>query len=119
MNGILNVEAIRIAQDKFGHRTLTGDEVRWGLEHLKLDPARVEALGAKGLFHSIDVTWNNHEGVMAWSRSSSGTGPSGRSCPTGSRPIGPCCGPIIEKSAAAHAARSTTSRRARRPMRIA
>ncbi|MBS7537365.1 ABC transporter substrate-binding protein [Ancylobacter lacus] len=62
VNGILNVEAIRIAQEKFGKRTLTGDEVRWGLEHLKLDPARVEALGAKGLFHSINVTWDNHEG---------------------------------------------------------
>ena len=52
VNGILNVEAVRIAQEKFGHRTLTGDEVRWGFEHLKLDPARVEALGAKDLFHS-------------------------------------------------------------------
>ncbi|AVA26409.1 ABC transporter substrate-binding protein (plasmid) [Rhizobium sp. CB3171] len=62
VNGILNVEAIRIAQEKFGHRTLTGDEVRWGFEHLQLDPARVEALGAKGLFHSINVTWDNHEG---------------------------------------------------------
>ncbi|MGV1836033.1 ABC transporter substrate-binding protein [Rhizobium rhizogenes] len=62
VNGILNVEAIRIAQGKFGHRTLTGDEVRWGFEHLQLDPARVEALGAKGLFHSINVTWDNHEG---------------------------------------------------------
>ncbi|PYE24003.1 amino acid/amide ABC transporter substrate-binding protein (HAAT family) [Rhizobium sp. PP-CC-3A-592] len=62
VNGILNVEAIRIAQAKFGNRTLTGDEVRWGFEHLQLDPARVEALGAKGLFHSINVTWDNHEG---------------------------------------------------------
>ncbi|MEH2703103.1 MULTISPECIES: ABC transporter substrate-binding protein [Rhizobium] len=62
VNGILNVEAIRIAQEKFGKRTLTGDEVRWGFEHLQLDPARVEALGAKGLFHSINVTWDNHEG---------------------------------------------------------
>jgi branched-chain amino acid transport system substrate-binding protein len=62
VNGILNVEAVRIAQEKFGHRTLSGDEVRWGFEHLKLDPARVEALGAKNLFHSINVTWENHEG---------------------------------------------------------
>jgi len=62
VNGILNVEAIRIAQAKFGNRTLTGDEVRWGFEHLKLDPARVEALGAKDLFHSINVSWDNHEG---------------------------------------------------------
>ncbi len=62
VNGILNVEAIRIAQAKFGNRTLTGDEVRWGFEHLQLDTARVEALGAKDLFHSINVTWDNHEG---------------------------------------------------------
>ncbi|WP_427026296.1 ABC transporter substrate-binding protein (plasmid) [Aureimonas ureilytica] len=62
VNGILNVEAIRIAQEKFGKRTLSGDEVRWGFEHLQLDPARVEALGAKDLFHSINVTWDNHEG---------------------------------------------------------
>lgn len=62
LNGILNVEAIRIAQAKFGKRTLTGDEVRWGLENLKIDGARAAALGAKGLFHSINVTWDNHEG---------------------------------------------------------
>lgn len=62
VNGILNVEAVRIAQEKFGKRTLTGDEVRWGFEHLKLDEKRVAELGAKGLFHSIDVTWDNHEG---------------------------------------------------------
>ncbi len=36
--------------------------MRWGFEHLQLDPARVEALGAKDLFHSINVTWDNHEG---------------------------------------------------------
>ena len=62
VNGILNVEAVRIAQEKFGHRTLSGDEVRWGFEHLQLDPARVKALDAEGLFHSINVTWDNHEG---------------------------------------------------------
>ncbi|MGX5776088.1 ABC transporter substrate-binding protein [Methylorubrum zatmanii] len=62
LNGILNVEAVRIAQDRFGKRTLTGDEVRWGFEHLRLDEARVAELGAKGLFHSINVTCANHEG---------------------------------------------------------
>ena len=62
VNCILNVEAVRVAQEKFGHRTLNGDEVRWGFEHLQLDPARVEALGAKNLFHSINVTWENREG---------------------------------------------------------
>ncbi|MFG1432027.1 ABC transporter substrate-binding protein [Xanthobacter sp. V2C-8] len=62
VNGILNVEAVRIAQEKFGHRALTGDEVRWGFEHLRLTPERVKQLGAENLFHSINVTWDNHEG---------------------------------------------------------
>ncbi len=62
VNGILNVEAVRIAQAKFGNRTLTGDEVRWGFEHLQLTPQRVKELGAENLFHSINVTWENHEG---------------------------------------------------------
>jgi branched-chain amino acid transport system substrate-binding protein len=62
VNGILNVEAVRIAQAKFGDQILTGDQVRWGFEHLNLDPNRVKALGAAGLFHSIDVTCSDHEG---------------------------------------------------------
>jgi branched-chain amino acid transport system substrate-binding protein len=62
VNGILNVEAVRIAQAKFGNHTLDGDQIRWGFEHLDLDPDRVQALGAAGLFHSIDVTCSDHEG---------------------------------------------------------
>lgn len=62
LNGILNVEAIRIAQQQFGQRTLTGDEIRWGFENLKIDRQRAEELGAKDLFHSINVSWDNHEG---------------------------------------------------------
>ena len=46
VNGILNVEAMRIAQEKFGHRTLTGDEVRWGFEHLDLDRRRASRRSA-------------------------------------------------------------------------
>jgi branched-chain amino acid transport system substrate-binding protein len=62
VNGILNVEAVRIAQAKFGNHPLTGDQVRWGFEHLDLDPTQVAGLGASGLFHSIDVTCSDHEG---------------------------------------------------------
>ena len=62
VNGILNVEAVRFAQAKYGDHTLTGDQIRWGFEHLDLDPTKVQALGAAGLFHSIDVTCSDHEG---------------------------------------------------------
>ena len=103
VNGILNVEAVRIAQAKFGNRALTGDEVRWGFENLRLDPARVEALGAKGLFHSINVTCANHEGdglvtFQQWD---------GEKWNVVSEWIAPdwaLLRPIIEKSAAAYAA---------------
>jgi len=61
-NGILNVEAIRTAQAKFGNRTLTGEEVAWGFENLNIDPARIEELGATGLLQSIHVTCADHEG---------------------------------------------------------
>ncbi|WP_198672273.1 hypothetical protein [Pseudogemmobacter bohemicus] len=53
--------AIRIAQAKFSNRTLTGDEVRRGFEHLQLSPERVKKPGAEGLFHSIKAPWGNHE----------------------------------------------------------
>jgi len=103
VNGILNVEAIRIAQDKFGKRALTGEEVRWGFEHLKLDPARVEALGAKGLFHSINVTWDNHEGdgrvtFQQWD------GAKWKVVSDWIAPDWALLRPIIEKSATAYAA---------------
>ncbi|MCL2898457.1 ABC transporter substrate-binding protein [Brenneria tiliae] len=102
VNGILNVEAIRIAQEKYGHRTLTGDEIRWGLEHLRLDPARVEALGAKGLFHSINVTCEDHEGqgrvtFQQWD------GASWKVISDWIAPDWALLRPIIEKSASAYA----------------
>jgi branched-chain amino acid transport system substrate-binding protein len=61
-NGILNVEAIRTAQAKFGNRTLTGEEVAWGFENLNIDAARIAELGATGLLQSIHVTCADHEG---------------------------------------------------------
>jgi branched-chain amino acid transport system substrate-binding protein len=103
VNGILNVEALRIAQEKFGHRTLSGDEVRWGFEHLRLDEARVAALGAKDLFHSINVTWDNHEGegrvtFQQWD------GAKWQVISGWIAPDWALLRPIIEKSAAAYAA---------------
>jgi branched-chain amino acid transport system substrate-binding protein len=62
VNGILNVEAVRIAQEKFGHRALTGEEVSWGFDHLDLDDAAVAKLGAGGLVEPIHVTCSDHEG---------------------------------------------------------
>jgi branched-chain amino acid transport system substrate-binding protein len=61
-NGILNVEAVRTAQAKFGKRPLTGEEVRWGFEHLDIDDARLKTLGALGLLQRIKLSCSDHEG---------------------------------------------------------
>ena len=62
IHGIINVEAIRVAQERFGHQPLTGEQVRWGLEHLKFDEPRLKALGAAGLLPPFSVSCADHEG---------------------------------------------------------
>jgi branched-chain amino acid transport system substrate-binding protein len=62
VNGILNVEAVRIAQEKFGKQPLTGEQVRWGFENLRLDDERLQALGAKGLVQPLQLSCADHEG---------------------------------------------------------
>lgn len=62
VNGILNVEALRVAQRKFGDKPLTGEQVRWGFEHLDLDDARLKQLGALGLVQPLKLSCADHEG---------------------------------------------------------
>ncbi|MEA1230565.1 ABC transporter substrate-binding protein [Acinetobacter sp. IRS14] len=62
VNGILNVEAVRVAQNKFGKRPLTGEEVRWGFEHINLTEARLKELGAYGLVQPLKLSCQDHEG---------------------------------------------------------
>jgi branched-chain amino acid transport system substrate-binding protein len=62
INGILNVEAVRKAQSKFGQKPLTGEQVRWGFENLAIDDARLKELGAYGLLQQIKLSCEDHEG---------------------------------------------------------
>jgi len=62
VNGILNVEAIRIAQAKYGKRPLTGEETRWGFENINIDDARLKQLGATGLLQKLKLSCSDHEG---------------------------------------------------------
>ena len=62
VNGILNVEAIRVAQAKFGKRPLSGEEVRWGFENIRIDDARLKELGATGLVQKLKLSCADHEG---------------------------------------------------------
>jgi branched-chain amino acid transport system substrate-binding protein len=61
--GIMIVEAIRTAQEKFGKgKVMTPEQVRWGLEHLDLSEARLKAIGAFGLFPPVKTSCLDHEG---------------------------------------------------------
>src|SRR6185295_9058526 len=61
--GIVTSEAIRVAQAKFGKgKPITGEQMRWGIEHLNIDAARLKALGATGLMPPLKVTCLDHEG---------------------------------------------------------
>jgi branched-chain amino acid transport system substrate-binding protein len=61
--GIVTVEAIRLAQEKFGKgKPITGEQMRWGIEHLNIDDKRLKQLGATGLMPPLKVSCMDHEG---------------------------------------------------------
>jgi branched-chain amino acid transport system substrate-binding protein len=61
--GIVTVEAIRVAQEKFGKgKPITGEQMRWGIEHLNIDAKRLKELGAVGLMPPLKVSCMDHEG---------------------------------------------------------
>src|SRR5262249_48014952 len=59
----LGVEAIRTAQERFGKKPLTGEQVRWGLENLDLTADRLKQLGFEGELRPIKVSCADHEGA--------------------------------------------------------
>lgn len=61
-NAAYIVEAIRTAQAKFGNRQITGEEMRWGLENLKLTEERIAEMGMTGYIPPLTITCENHEG---------------------------------------------------------
>jgi branched-chain amino acid transport system substrate-binding protein len=63
VNAMLGVEAIRKAQEKFGKKPLTGEQVRWGLENLNLSEARLKELGFEGMLKPITISCSDHEGA--------------------------------------------------------
>jgi len=62
VNAAIAVEAIRAGQKHFGSRPLTGDEGRWGLEHLDLDDAALKKIGFLGLMQPLKLSCSDHEG---------------------------------------------------------
>ena len=62
VSGILTAEAIRAAQKRYGNKPLTGEQVRWGIENLNIDDAKLKELGATGFMQALKVSCADHEG---------------------------------------------------------
>jgi branched-chain amino acid transport system substrate-binding protein len=60
--GVVNEEAILAAHKKFGVKVLTGEEIRWGMEHLNITDERIKELGLEGFMSPIKTSCENHEG---------------------------------------------------------
>jgi len=63
VNSMLGTEAIRTAMAKFGNKPMTGEQVRWGFEHLDLSADRIKQLGFEGMIGPIKVSCMDHEGT--------------------------------------------------------
>ncbi len=59
---MLSVEGVRRAQARFGARTLSGEEIRWGFENLDLNAERIAELGFAGLAQPLKLSCSDHEG---------------------------------------------------------
>ncbi|MCB1909442.1 MAG: ABC transporter substrate-binding protein [Rhodocyclaceae bacterium] len=63
VHGIIAVEAIRKAQEKFGTgKALTGEQIRWGYENLDVDDKKLAELGASGFMPPLKTSCMDHEG---------------------------------------------------------
>jgi branched-chain amino acid transport system substrate-binding protein len=62
INSMLGTESIRTAMAKFGNKPMTGEQVRWGIEHLNLTAERIKQLGFEGMIGPIKVSCADHEG---------------------------------------------------------
>ena len=63
INAMLGVEAIRTAQERFGKKPMTGEQVRWGLENLNLSAERLKQLGFENELKPVKVSCEDHEGA--------------------------------------------------------
>ena len=68
MISMLQVEAIRAAQEKYGKgKVMTPEQVRWGFENLDLSAERLKALGFSEIMRPVKTSCANHMGTD-WAR---------------------------------------------------
>lgn len=61
--GIMYVEAMRNAQEKYGKgKPVTGEQMRWGFENLNIDEVKLKSIGALGMMPTMKTSCTDHEG---------------------------------------------------------
>lgn len=61
--GIITAEPVRVAQNRFGKgKPVTGKQVQWALDLLRLNAARPRQLGAAGFMPPLETSCADHEG---------------------------------------------------------
>lgn len=63
INSMIGVEAVRTAQEKYGKKPMTGEQIRWGFEHLNLTADRIKALGFDGMIKPLKFSCEDHQGA--------------------------------------------------------
>lgn len=64
---MLTVEAIKAAQEHFETRLISAEQMRWGLENLKLDEDALASLGMDEMIGSFSTSCGDHAGhAAAW-----------------------------------------------------
>ncbi len=64
---VILAEAVRAAQDHAGTPNINREQLRWGLENVKLDEARLAELGADEMMAPFSTSCSNHTGhANAW-----------------------------------------------------
>ena len=62
ITSLIYAEMLRTGHEKFGNRPLNGEEARWAYEHMEIDQARLDELGANGLVAPLKLSRCNHQG---------------------------------------------------------
>lgn len=62
IHALYAVESVRRAQERFGKKALTGEQVRWGIENLNITDARIKQLGFEGYMVPISTSCADHMG---------------------------------------------------------
>ena len=68
ISAMLATEGMRVAQAKYGKgKTITGEQMRWGLENMNLTTIGLTSLGFNGVMRTTSTSCNDHMGA-SWAR---------------------------------------------------